>query len=80
MEHQLCYNLKIRVNNSFFDERKIRKCKNELRKLYKEELKEIDFDGDSISPYADLNKVSIISKIDEELTDIIYDILDNKNS
>lgn len=61
-------------------ERKIRKCKNELRKIYKEELKEIDFEGYSISPYEDLNKVAIISKIDEELTDIIYDILDNKNS
>ena len=40
---------------------------------------EIDMDEEIIDSIT-LKKLSMISKIDEELTDIIYIILDNKNS
>ena len=58
---------------------KIRESKREIKKLYKLVKKDIDTELEMIDS-DDLQKLSIISKINEELTDIIYMILDNKNS
>ena len=58
---------------------KLRLSKRRLHSLYKIMKSEIDMDEEIIDSIS-LKKLSMISKIDEELTDIIYIILDNKNS
>lgn len=57
---------------------KLRKNKRRLLSLYKMIKKYIDIDAEMIDSDS-LQILSIISKIDEELTDIIYIILNNKN-
>ena len=58
---------------------RLRVNKKRLLRLYKIVKKEIDIDAEMIDSNS-LEMLKIISKIDEELTDIIYIILDNKNS
>lgn len=58
---------------------KLRLSKRRLHNLYKIMKSEIDMDEEIIDSIS-LKKLGMISKIDEELTDIIYIILDNKNS
>lgn len=58
---------------------KIRQDKRLLRKLYKTIKNYIDIDSEMLDSDT-LKKLEIISKIDEDLTEIIYDILDIKNS
>ena len=60
---------------------KIKRIKNRLNKLYKNIMKtEVDIESLNMIDSDTLLRLEIISKIDEELTDIIYSILDNKNS
>lgn len=60
---------------------KIKRIKNRLNKLYKNIMKtEVDIESLKMIDSDTLLKLETISKIDEELTDIIYIILDNKNS
>lgn len=58
---------------------KLRLSKKRLNTLYKKIKREIDIEAEMIDSES-LQKLSIVSKIDEELTDIIYIILNNKNS
>ena len=58
---------------------RLRINKKRLLRLYKIVKKEIDIDAEMIDSNS-LEMLKIISKIDEELTDIIYIILDDKNS
>ena len=58
---------------------RLRVNKKRLLRLYKIVKKEIDIDAEMIDSNS-LEILKIISKIDEELTDIIYIILDDKNS
>ena len=58
---------------------RLRVNKKRLLRLYKIVKKEIDIDAEMIDSNS-LEILKIISKIDEELTDIIYLILDDKNS
>ena len=58
---------------------KLRKSKRNLQKLYNSVKKYIDVDSEMINS-DDLLMLQLISKTSEELTDIIYMILDNKNS
>ena len=50
-----------------------------LQRLYNSVKKYVDVDSEMINS-DDLLMLQLISKISEELTDIIYIILDNKNS
>ena len=60
---------------------KIRKNKKRLHKLYKNIMKnEVDVKSLDMIDSNTLLRLEIIAKIDEELTDIIYLILDSKNS
>lgn len=59
--------------------KKLRTNKRNLFRLYKLVKKNIDMEAEMIDSEA-LQILSIISKIDEELTDIIYLILNEKNS
>lgn len=59
--------------------RKLRLSKRRLYKLYNAVKRDIDIDVEMIDSNS-LQKLEIISKINEELTDIIYLIFDNKNS
>ena len=60
---------------------KIRKNKKRLHKLYVNIMKnEVDIKSLDMIDSNTLLRLEIITKIDEELTDIIYMILDNKNS
>ena len=59
--------------------RKLRISKRKLYKLYNAVKREIDMDAEMIDSDS-LFKLEIISKVNEELTEIIYLILDNKNS
>ena len=64
------------------EDRIIQKIKGNKRRIYKLcrlIKKNIDMDAEMIDS-TDLQILSLISKIDEELTDIIYMIIDNKNS
>lgn len=57
--------------------KKLRRNKKRLRRIYKYVTSYLDVENpDSETLYI----LSLISKVDEELTDIIYLILDNKNS
>lgn len=58
---------------------KLRKDKKILRRLFKIIKNYIDTKSDMIDSET-LLQLELISKIDEDLTDIIYDILDIKNS
>ena len=58
---------------------KIRKDKQYLKRLYNIIKKYIDIESEMIDSET-LLQLELISKIDEDLTDIIYDILDIKNS
>ena len=58
---------------------KLRDSKRNLQRLYNSVKKYIDVDSEMINS-DDLLMLQLISKISEELTDIIYMILDNKNS
>ena len=57
----------------------IRKDKSNLRKINKIIKKYIDFESEMIDSDS-LSILQLISKIDEDLTDIIYEIKDIKNS
>jgi len=59
--------------------KRIRICKIKLLKLYKNTKSNIDFEVEMIDSQS-LYILQTISKIDEELTDIIYILLNNKNS
>ena len=59
--------------------KRLRKNKSELLKLYKLIKKNIDTETE-MADSDSLQMLSLVSKIDEELTDIIYILLDNKNS
>ena len=59
--------------------KRLRKNKSELLKLYKLIKKNIDMETE-MADSDSLQMLSLVSKIDEELTDIIYILLDNKNS
>ena len=65
------------MNNRIINRLKVNKKR--LLRLYKIVKKEIDIDAEMIDSNS-LEMLKIISKIDEELTDIIYIILDDKNS
>ncbi len=58
---------------------KLRKNKKLLRRLLKLIKSEVDIEAEMIDSNT-LKMMQIISKIDEETTDIIYMILDHKNS
>ena len=58
---------------------KIRKSKHKVKKAFNMLKNEIDL-NDSIVDSRLLEELTTLSKIDEELTDIIYLILDIKNS
>ena len=58
---------------------KLRKNKRYLNKVSKLVKKNTDMESEMIDADS-LQILSLISRIDEELTDIIYLILDNKNS
>jgi hypothetical protein len=57
----------------------LRDSKRILQRLYNGVKKYIDVDSEMINS-DDLLMLQLISKTNEELTDIIYMILDNKNS
>ena len=59
--------------------KRIRICKIKLLKLYKNTKSNIDFEVEMIDSQS-LYILQTISKIYEELTDIIYILLNNKNS
>ncbi len=58
---------------------KLRRNKKLLRRLLKLIKKEVDIEEEMIDSNT-LEMMQIISKIDEEITDVIYMILDYKNS
>lgn len=58
---------------------KLRKSKNRINRLYKMLKNEVDLEN-SLLDSRILEELTILAKIDEELTDVIYLILDNKNS
>ena len=58
---------------------RLRKNKRYLNKVSKLVKKNTDMESEMIDADS-LQILSLISRIDEELTDIIYLILDNKNS
>ena len=59
--------------------KKLRSNKIKVRKVFNMLKKEID--SENLIEYTkELEELTILSKIDSELTDIIYLILDNKNS
>lgn len=57
---------------------RLRKSKRKLKQVFKMIKSDVDFEGDFVDSKL-LNELSIISKINEELTDIIYMILDKDN-
>lgn len=57
---------------------RLRKSKRKLKQVFKMIKSDVDFEGDFVDSKL-LNELSIISKINEELTDIIYMILDKEN-
>ncbi len=54
---------------------RLRKSKRKLKQVFKMIKSDVDFEEDFVDSKL-LNELSIISKINEELTDIIYMILD----
>lgn len=59
---------------------KIRKVKRKIRILYKNELRNIDFESDGLVDSTSLASLQLLSSVYEDLTDIIYDVLEIKNS
>lgn len=60
--------------------KKLRKIKRELLKIYKNEIWYLDIKEERIADTELLNKLLIISKINEEIESIIYQIIESKNS
>lgn len=58
---------------------KLRNSKRMIKKVFNLIKKEVDLENDIIDSMT-LEELTLLAKIDEELTDIIYLILDNKNS
>ena len=58
---------------------KLRGSKKNLQRLYNSVKKYIDVDSEMVDSDS-LLMLQLISKTSEELTDVIYMILDNKNS
>ncbi len=58
---------------------KLRHSKRNLQKLYNNVKKYIDVDSEMVDSDS-LLMLQLISKTSEELTDVIYMILENKNS
>lgn len=58
---------------------KLRVSKRNLQRLYNNVKKYIDVDSEMVDSDS-LLMLQLISKISEELTDVIYMILDSKNS
>ncbi len=59
--------------------KKIRNSKVKVKQVFNMIKKEIDFKSSTIDSTI-LEELTLLSKIDEELTDVIYEILDSKNS
>lgn len=60
--------------------KKLRKIKQQLLIIYKNELWYLDTKAETIADTELLNKLLTISKINDEIDNIIYQIIDNKNS
>ncbi len=60
--------------------KRLRKIKSELLKIYKNEIWYLDTKADAIADTELLNKLLIISKINEEIESIIYQIIESINS
>ena len=58
---------------------KLRKTKRKAMQVFNMLKKEIDLE-DNIVDSRILEELALLSKIDEEITDIIYLVIDNKNS
>ena len=58
---------------------KLRKSKRKVKKVFNMLKKEIDLE-ESLVDSRILEELTTLAKIDEEITEIIYLILDNKNS
>ncbi len=58
---------------------KLRKSKQKVRIVFNMIKKEVDLEN-IIEYKKELEELTALSKIDEEITEIIYLILDNKNS
>lgn len=58
---------------------KLRNSKRMIRRVFNLIKKEVDLENDIIDSMT-LEELTLLAKIDEELTDIIYLILDNENS
>lgn len=60
--------------------KRLRKIKSELLKIYKNEIWYLDTKADVIADTEFLNKLLIISKINEEIESIIYQLIESINS
>lgn len=60
--------------------KRLRKIKSELLKIYKNEIWYLDTKADVIADTELLNELLIISKINEEIESIIYQIIESINS
>ena len=58
---------------------KLRKTKRKVKQVFNMVKKEIDLE-DNIVDSRTLEELALLSKIDEEITDIIYLVIDNKKS
>ena len=58
---------------------KLRKTKRKVNMVFNMLKGEVDLNSNFISSRI-LEELSLLSKVDEELTDIIYLVIDNKNS
>ena len=58
---------------------KLRKTKRKVMQVFNMLKKEIDLE-DNLVDSRILEELALLSKIDEEITDIIYLVIDNKNS
>ena len=59
--------------------KRLRKIKKNILKIYKSEVWYIDTNGETIADTEQLNRLLIISKIDEEIDNIIYQIIEKGN-
>ena len=58
---------------------KLRKTKRKVKQVFNMVKKEIDLE-ENIVDSRTLEELALLSKIDEEITDIIYLVIDNKKS
>ena len=58
---------------------KLRKTKRKVNMVFNMLKSEVDLNSNFIGSRI-LEELSLLSKVDEELTDIIYLVIDNKNS